>query len=220
VLWSWRRSLFQWEEELTEVCEGVILGAVRRIGESDKWQWGNSCYSVKETYTRLSEEEEVDVEWVKEVWNPLIPAKLSILVWRLFQNRLPTKDNLRRRGVHLNSSYLCVGGCGSDENANHIFFNCPMLSIVWKETLKWLGISAAFSEGGLDHLKMFKGLVVGNKKPVQSLVFDAAVVVSHKAVPGMLGSEVIFASSALELLVALARDPIAVAAFSGAFCAF
>jgi hypothetical protein len=39
-----------------------------------------------------------------------------------------------------------------------------MLSIVWKETVKWLGISTAFVEGDYDHLKMFKGLVVGGKK--------------------------------------------------------
>ncbi|MCI14561.1 putative ribonuclease H protein [Trifolium medium] len=72
--------------------------------------------------------------------------------------RLPTKYNLSKRGVQLNSSSLSVGGCSCDENAHRVFFNCPMLSIVRIESLKWLGVSAAFLEGGFDHLKMFKGL--------------------------------------------------------------
>ncbi|MCI07913.1 putative non-LTR retroelement reverse transcriptase, partial [Trifolium medium] len=111
ILWSWRRNLFRWEEELAEVCEGVVFGAERGSGGSDIWKWGDSDFSVKEAYLRLSEEEEEEVEWAKDVWNPLIPAKISILVWRLLYDRLPTKDNLRLRGVNLNSSFLCVGGC-------------------------------------------------------------------------------------------------------------
>jgi hypothetical protein len=149
---------------LVEACNEVVLGVERRAGQSDKWQWGDSRYTVKEAYLKLSEEDDVEVEWAKEVWNPIIPAKMSILVWCLFHERLPTKDNLRRRGIQLNSSTLCVGGCGSKENTNHLFFNSPMLSIVWKATVKWLGISTAFVEGDYDHLKMFKGLVVGGKK--------------------------------------------------------
>ncbi|PNX83116.1 hypothetical protein L195_g039154 [Trifolium pratense] len=30
--------------------------------------------------------------------------------------------------------------------------------------LKWLGVSAAFTEGGVDHLRLFKGLVQGGKE--------------------------------------------------------
>ncbi|GAU35104.1 hypothetical protein TSUD_162080 [Trifolium subterraneum] len=112
ILWSWRRNLFCWEEELVEVCEGVVFGTVRVIGESDIWKWGDSDFSVKEAYLRLTAEDEEEVEWAKEVWNPLVPAKLSILVWCLLYDRLPTKDNLRLRGVFFNSSSLCVGGCG------------------------------------------------------------------------------------------------------------
>jgi hypothetical protein len=143
ILWRWRRRLFSWEKELIEVCNGVVLGVERRDEVSDKWQWVDSNYSVKEAYIQLTEEDGFEVEWANEIWNPLIPAKMSILAWRLFYDRLPTKDNLRKRGVHLNSSSLCVGGCGCVENANHVFFNCPMLSCVWKETLKWLGVYTA-----------------------------------------------------------------------------
>ncbi|CAJ2674355.1 unnamed protein product [Trifolium pratense] len=134
-----------------DIREFFVDNRLGKSNFSDNWKWGVSCFSVKEAYLRLIEDVK-EVEWVKEVWNPLIPAKMSIIGWRLFYNRHPTKDNLRKRGVHLNSSMLCVGGCGCDENAHHILFNCPMISVVWIETLKWLGISTAFSEGGFEHL--------------------------------------------------------------------
>jgi hypothetical protein len=42
---------------------------------------------------------------------------MSMLVWRLFHNKLPTKVNSRKRGISLTitSSSLCVGGCGEAE---------------------------------------------------------------------------------------------------------
>jgi hypothetical protein len=153
-------------------------------------------------------------------------AKMSILVWHLFHDRLPTKYNFRKRGVQLNSTSLCVGGCSCDENARHIFFNYLMLSIVWIESLKWLGVSTAFLEGGFDHLKMFStafpvlyysadGMSVCNNNwsisfgqvsihsvrvhsALGSSLF-AASVASQKALSICLGSESILTSSALEL---------------------
>ncbi|GAU44404.1 hypothetical protein TSUD_246300 [Trifolium subterraneum] len=154
-------DFFRWEEELVEVCSGVVLGVEREVENRAG----------------------VEVEWVREVWNPIIPAKMSILVWHLFQDRHPTKDNLEKRGVQLNSTSLCVGGCGPEENTYHIFFNCPMLSIVWIGSLKWLGVSTAYSERGFDHLKMFKGLLVGEKraKGASGVIWFVNIFVTRKA---------------------------------------
>ncbi|MCI24107.1 hypothetical protein A2U01_0045290, partial [Trifolium medium] len=38
----------------------------RKVGESDKWQWGDSSYTVKEAYLRLTEEDDAEVEWARE----------------------------------------------------------------------------------------------------------------------------------------------------------
>ncbi|MCH93007.1 receptor-like kinase, partial [Trifolium medium] len=159
VRWRWRRRLFQWKEKLLDVCNGLVLGAADLGGGEDRWKWGKSEYSVKEAYLYLSEDDDETVDWVKDVWNLLVPLKISVLVRRLIQNRLPTKDKLCERGVHLKSSVYCVGGCGRLESSTHVFFNCLVLSVCWSEALKWLGVSAAFVEGGLEHLHLFKGLV-------------------------------------------------------------
>jgi hypothetical protein len=88
----------------------------------------------------LSDDDGEEVDWVKDVWNKLNPLKMSTLIWKLMHNRLPTKDNLSERGVGINSSLLCVGGCGNLETATHVFFNCPVLSVCWREALKMVGI--------------------------------------------------------------------------------
>jgi hypothetical protein len=61
VLWNWRRNLFHWKQEIVEVCNGLVLGAERRVGASDIWKWGDSSYSIKEAYMRLTEEDDVEV---------------------------------------------------------------------------------------------------------------------------------------------------------------
>jgi hypothetical protein len=148
INWRWRRNLFQWENELMEVCNSLVMGIERKEDEDDRWKWGGGNYSVKIAYQSLIEGEGEDPNWAGEVWSPLIPLRLSTLAWRLLQNRLPTKENLRRRGININSSIRCVGGCSEFESVEHLFFNCPILSMAWKEIARWLGISVTFAKGG------------------------------------------------------------------------
>ncbi|GAU50659.1 hypothetical protein TSUD_241690 [Trifolium subterraneum] len=126
----------------------------------------DEVYSVKEAYHLLIEGDEGKEEctWAADVWNSLVPSKMSTIAWRLFHKRLPTKENLRKRGVPLNSSALCVGGCGNPEMEDHLFFNCPTLGAIWRGIARWLGIPIVFAEGGPDHLLNLKNLVPGNDK--------------------------------------------------------
>ncbi len=80
-----------------------------------------------------------------------------MLIGRLLQNMLPTKDNLCLRGVRVNVSTSCVRGCGGPDKTNHLFFNCPVLAVVWNETLKLRGIQTAFFMEVLIALNSSKG---------------------------------------------------------------
>lgn len=47
---------------------------------------------------------------------------MSVVFWRLFQYRLPTKDDLSKRGINLSTSLLCVGDCGKLEGGiEHVY---------------------------------------------------------------------------------------------------
>lgn len=64
-------------------------------------------------------------------WHKRAPLKVSVFTWRLFRNRLPTKDNLARQRVIHQDDILCVGGCGSFETVAHLLFGCLTFSSVW-----------------------------------------------------------------------------------------
>ena len=57
---------------------------------------------------------------VSSLWHKDVPLKVVLFAWRLFRDRLPTKDNLHRRGVIDHASTVCVSGCGSMESSNHL----------------------------------------------------------------------------------------------------
>jgi hypothetical protein len=45
-------------EELVEVCKGVVFGAERALERRDIWKWGDSVFSFREAYLRLIQEDE------------------------------------------------------------------------------------------------------------------------------------------------------------------
>ncbi|CAI8586614.1 unnamed protein product [Vicia faba] len=108
--------------------------------------WANKEYIVKEAYAvvldgapgRDNEDKELAV-----VWSKIVPLKVSVLVWRLWQNKILTRDNLIKRGTLDEAHNSCPFGCEKEENANHIFFECPFAASTWSAILRWLNISCA-----------------------------------------------------------------------------
>ncbi|RHN78641.1 putative reverse transcriptase zinc-binding domain-containing protein [Medicago truncatula] len=69
----------------------------------DTWRWlfdPTHGYMVREAYRFLTNNGElVDMTLVDDVWHKHIPSKVSLFVWRLLCNRLPTIDSLVRRSL-------------------------------------------------------------------------------------------------------------------------
>lgn len=86
----------------------------------------------------------------EEIWKLKIPAKAAIFAWRLVKDRLPTKNNLRRRQVQLNDT-LCPFCRNYEEEASHLFFSCTKTQPVQWESLSWINTSGAFSANPRHH---------------------------------------------------------------------
>jgi hypothetical protein len=87
-----------------------------------------SIYSVKDVYKNLMTGLIVSSNpSLARAWHKSIPSKVACLAWRLFQNRIPTKDNLFRRGIIGHGSLKCVGYCGVEESVSHLFCECPVI---------------------------------------------------------------------------------------------
>jgi len=62
----------------------------------------------------------------------------QLCVWRAFLNRLPTRTNLVRRGVHL-TNILCPMCNKYDETVNHLFITCEIAQKRWDRCNRWIG---------------------------------------------------------------------------------
>ncbi|GKF96801.1 RNA-directed DNA polymerase, eukaryota, reverse transcriptase zinc-binding domain protein, partial [Tanacetum coccineum] len=62
-------------------------------------------------------------------WNPLLPKKINIFVWRLALNRLPLLTSRADKGLDI-PSILCPV-CGDvPESLDHAFLHCPKANLI------------------------------------------------------------------------------------------
>jgi hypothetical protein len=146
----WRRSLFQWEEELVDKL-GMMVSEVALSTDRDKWVWNldeDGIFSVKSTYNylaaELSNSEMVSMEEArvfKKIWESTAPSKIIAFSWQLLYDRLPSKRNLRSRGMvqflHNENCTWC-GVC--PETGIHLLLHCNYAQEVWGRVCRWLGL--------------------------------------------------------------------------------
>jgi hypothetical protein len=66
----------------------------------------------------------------KTIWGLKVPKYSSkVFIWRACNNILPTKDNLKRRGIVDEELYIFC--CQEREIVNHILWACPSAQNVW-----------------------------------------------------------------------------------------
>nr|GEV95531.1 RNA-directed DNA polymerase, eukaryota [Tanacetum cinerariifolium] len=135
---SFRRSVCdglerqQWDD-LNSVSGSVTLFASKDIWICDLN--GDGVFRVKEVRTILDDiflPSAADAtRWVK-----YIPIKINVFAWHARLDRLPTRSNLVRRGVVLDS-YLC-SLCGLvPEDIHHVLFRCDTAKLVFRRICRW-----------------------------------------------------------------------------------
>nr|GEX34475.1 DNA-directed DNA polymerase [Tanacetum cinerariifolium] len=77
--------------------------------------------------------------WVKQ-----IPIKVNIFAWRVFLDRLPSKMNLLRRGITLNS-LLCHSCNTAEEEVSHSFFTCHMAIDIFRKAVRQFSTKLDFA---------------------------------------------------------------------------
>ncbi|XP_058762860.1 uncharacterized protein LOC131636242 [Vicia villosa] len=80
------------------------------------------------------------IKWLKAMWDLKLPPKIKLFAWRFFIDRLPTKDQLLKRGVSNVSNPIC-DFCGNLlESSSHLFFLYQEVKEIWNHIFVWLGI--------------------------------------------------------------------------------
>jgi len=124
------------------------------------------------------------------IWHKVVPLKVNLFVWCLFQNQIPTTDNLLSRGLFQNQQQLHTGGCGSHEDINNLFSHEFLPLVSYLEELpsrleEFLGLlTELFGKNVYDVKYMIKHcneLYDSLERVAKSLQVSRAVGNSHQA---------------------------------------
>ena len=69
----------------------------------------------------------------KKIWSLKLPGKVKVFTWRLCYNSLPTRMNIKRKCIELDT--LCPMCNRADEDGGHLFLKCKQVKPVWRDLL-------------------------------------------------------------------------------------
>ncbi|XP_056845478.1 uncharacterized protein LOC130496884 [Raphanus sativus] len=119
------RGTCEWNKDmvtsiLPDFAEDIFKLKPSKTGARDSYIWyaaNSRHYSTKSGYAAAMSDRSQNS----------IP-KLQLFLWKATKGALPTGDNLRKRGMLLNTN--CIH-CGMVETTKHIFLHCPFARQVW-----------------------------------------------------------------------------------------
>lgn len=104
------------------------LDPIRLSPSSDRWVCdlnGEGMFRVKDIRLVLDDmylpTTSDATRWVK-----CVPIKVNVFAWRARRDRLPTRLNLSKRGMFVNST-VCPVCDSAIEDAHHLFFGCSLI---------------------------------------------------------------------------------------------
>nr|GEY09178.1 hypothetical protein [Tanacetum cinerariifolium]GEY13283.1 hypothetical protein [Tanacetum cinerariifolium] len=108
----------------------------------DRWRWflsGDGEFSVASVRNLINDRTLAEVG-AKTRWIKYVPIKVNILAWRIKLNNLPSRLNLSRRGLDLDTIFC--PSCNSEvESSNHIFIGCLAVKDLYKFLARWWDVS-------------------------------------------------------------------------------
>lgn len=117
--------------DFPELREKIL--AVRIMKEKqDELIWTgshNGTITVKEAFNFCRGKGTV-CYWLKGLWRKFIPPRISVFLWKILNNRLPTAELMHSN--RLLPSPVCLACItGQSENIEHIFITCDHAVNVW-----------------------------------------------------------------------------------------
>jgi len=101
--------------------------------------------------------------------------KVFVTAWRVLLDKIPTRVNLIKRGVLVNSP-LCALCNMLEESYQHLFLDYVFAQRVWSRCYRWIGILGAQNRGIKNHMENFHLIYLSNKQNQVWLRLWAAIV--------------------------------------------
>ncbi|MCI00129.1 hypothetical protein A2U01_0021145, partial [Trifolium medium] len=86
----------------------------------------------------------------------IIQPEVVVFSWQLLRRRLPTRENLAKRGIIDNGpDTKCVWCPLASESEGHLFGGCNFASIIWHKVFRWFGWDPVVPSDPLDIFQKF-----------------------------------------------------------------
>ncbi|GJT71402.1 RNA-directed DNA polymerase, eukaryota, reverse transcriptase zinc-binding domain protein [Tanacetum coccineum] len=164
----------------------ALMYQVIRAPIADRWMWTrNSSGEFTVASIRQFIDDKICIGGDHKTTRiRFIPNKVNIHAWKVMLNALPTKFNISRRGIQIDS-IICVN-CGIGvETTNHLFFTCEMAQKVSHLINRWWDVP----DSEFDSYASWKVWVTNIRLPGKTkLMFEGIEVKPHLV--GMIGLKI------------------------------
>ncbi|GJZ68508.1 RNA-directed DNA polymerase, eukaryota, reverse transcriptase zinc-binding domain protein [Tanacetum coccineum] len=123
-------------KKLTDLLIPIVLNPC-----PDRWFWsleGSGEFSVA-SIRRFIDDQRLLTMDSKTLWIKSVPIKVNILAWKIKLEALPTRFNISRRGIEIDS-ILCPICDRGVESTRHIFFSCCLVIQIARKICSWWDI--------------------------------------------------------------------------------
>ncbi|GJY97938.1 RNA-directed DNA polymerase, eukaryota [Tanacetum coccineum] len=124
-------------DSMLEKVEGTLLADMR-----DRWMLsleGSGDFSVASVRKLLDGNMLPEVA-SKTRWIKVMPIKVNVHAWRVKLDCLPTRINIFRRGIQI-ESIICPMCGEAAKSSRHIFFSCHIAREILRKILRWWDVS-------------------------------------------------------------------------------
>ncbi|KAL9672249.1 hypothetical protein QQ045_028499 [Rhodiola kirilowii] len=177
-IWTWhlsfRRPLYQWEEEKKGELEESLKHIQLKDRENDRIVWAYSTDGMFNTNSLMQAAMTIKrnkKNWEQipfHLWSGVAPPKVETLIWRIYMESLPSKEALgRRRVLRREEDLSCVLCEKEQETADHLLIHCSWSWLLWSMCLQWWGAAWVMPEKVKALLESW--IIEGRKKSYKRL---------------------------------------------------
>ncbi|GJX40177.1 RNA-directed DNA polymerase, eukaryota, reverse transcriptase zinc-binding domain protein [Tanacetum coccineum] len=112
------------------------------VSMNDRWVWsleGSGDFSVALIRKLIDDKRLPDVS-SKTRWIKAVPIKVNVHAWNVRLDCLPTRINISRRGIDIDS-ILCPICGNAVESLRHLFFDCHVVKVIFRKISRWWDVS-------------------------------------------------------------------------------
>ncbi|GKA51027.1 RNA-directed DNA polymerase, eukaryota, reverse transcriptase zinc-binding domain protein [Tanacetum coccineum] len=115
-----------------------LLDKVNLVPQADRHIWSldsSEVYTVA-SMRKLLDDHRSSLVSSTTRWVKYVPIKVNVNAWKVKMNALPTRFNISRRGIDI-ESILCPLCDSGAESSNHLFFNCTVARHIFSKIVRW-----------------------------------------------------------------------------------